>query len=217
MSRLKSRVVLTVGALVCLAVNAPAQQTSTATETKKFEVIAVDGNQLVVNLPEGTREITVPDDFRFNIDGKQMSVNELKPGMTGSATWTTITKTETVYVTEVREAEALARALDHGGGAALAELKAAPGYERALAAALGDDIEASLGGDGPRRWQGSTSLRPHTTSPRPYPRPRAAGLRRTASIASSTCSCAPTSPAGWRAPTPISPTATPAAATTASS
>ena len=43
------------------------------------------------------------------------------------------------------ERDALARALDHGGGAALAELKAAPGYERALAAALGEDIEAVLG------------------------------------------------------------------------
>ena len=53
------------------------------------------------------------------------------------------------------ERDALARALDHGGGAALAELKAAPGYERALAAALGEDIEAVLGPEGPRRWQGS--------------------------------------------------------------
>jgi chromosome segregation protein len=53
------------------------------------------------------------------------------------------------------ERDALARALDHGGGAALAELKAAPGYERALAAALGDDIEGRLGSEGPRRWQGS--------------------------------------------------------------
>ncbi len=53
------------------------------------------------------------------------------------------------------ERDALIRALDHGGGAALAELRAAPGYERALAAALGDDIEAVLGSEGPRRWQGS--------------------------------------------------------------
>ena len=68
------------------------------------------------------------------------------------------------------ERDALARALDHGGGAALAELKAAPGYERALAAALGDDIEASLGGEGPRRWQGSE---PQAGDP-----PLAAGLER---------------------------------------
>jgi chromosome segregation protein len=53
------------------------------------------------------------------------------------------------------EHDALTRALDHGGGAALAELKATPGYERALAAALGEDIDAGLGTEGPRRWQGS--------------------------------------------------------------
>jgi chromosome segregation protein len=56
------------------------------------------------------------------------------------------------------EHEALARALEHGGGSAIASLKAEPGYERALAAALGDDVEAALGGDGPRRWQGSDLL-----------------------------------------------------------
>ena len=55
------------------------------------------------------------------------------------------------------ESEALTRALAHGGGAALAQLTAAPGYERALAAALGEDIDAALGGEGPRRWEGSAS------------------------------------------------------------
>jgi chromosome segregation protein len=53
------------------------------------------------------------------------------------------------------EHDALARALEHGGGAAIASLKAEPGYERALAAALGEDTDAAIGGDGPRRWQGS--------------------------------------------------------------
>ena len=53
------------------------------------------------------------------------------------------------------EHDALARALEHGGGAAIASLKAQPGYERALAAALGEDADAAVGGDGPRRWQGA--------------------------------------------------------------
>ena len=105
MSRVLSRVVLTVGTLVCLAAGAWAQVTSTASETKKFEVIAVDGNQLVVNLPEGTREITVPAGFLFNIDGKQMSVQELKPGMKGTATITTKTTVTPVTVTEVKNGQ----------------------------------------------------------------------------------------------------------------
>ncbi|HEX8842568.1 MAG TPA: chromosome segregation protein SMC [Sphingomicrobium sp.] len=56
------------------------------------------------------------------------------------------------------EHDALARALEHGGGAAMASLSAEPGYERALAAALGEDADATIGGDGPRRWQGSEAL-----------------------------------------------------------
>ena len=35
---------------------------------------------------------------------------------------------------------------------------AEPGYERALAAALGEDADAAVGGDAPRRWQGSDVL-----------------------------------------------------------
>ena len=105
MSRLLSRVVLTVGTLVCLANGAWAQATSTGSETKTFEVIAVDGNQLVVKLPEGTREITVPEGFRFNVEGKQMSVQELIPGMTGTATITSRTTVTPVTVTEVKNGQ----------------------------------------------------------------------------------------------------------------
>jgi chromosome segregation protein len=53
------------------------------------------------------------------------------------------------------EHDALARALEHGGGAAIASLAADPGYEHALAAALGEDADAAIGGEGPRRWAGS--------------------------------------------------------------
>ncbi len=55
------------------------------------------------------------------------------------------------------EHEALARALEHSGGSAIASLKAERGYERALAAALGEDADATIGGDGPRRWVGSSA------------------------------------------------------------
>jgi len=90
------------GALVCLTAAVSLAQTSTTSETKKFQVIAVDGNQLVVRVPEGTRELTVPSDFRFNVDGKLLSVQELKPGMSGTATVTTRTTLVPVSVTEVK-------------------------------------------------------------------------------------------------------------------
>ena len=79
------------GALMYLTAAGIFAQTSTTTETKKFQVIAVDGNELVVRLPEGTRKLTVPPDFRFTVDGKSLSVQELKPGMAGTATITTKT------------------------------------------------------------------------------------------------------------------------------
>ena len=90
-------------AAVCLwSVASHAQTTATVRETKTFEVLAVEGHQLVVRLPEGTRELTVSDDFRFTIDGQQLSVQQLKPGMKGSATITTRTTSTPVTVTEVK-------------------------------------------------------------------------------------------------------------------
>jgi len=102
MTRATIRLVLC-GALVCLTAGAAqAQTTTSSSETKKFQVISVDGNVLVVKLPEGTREMAVADDFRFNVDGKMLSVRELKPGMSGTATITTKTTTTPVVVTEVK-------------------------------------------------------------------------------------------------------------------
>ena len=101
MTRAIVRMVLC-GALVCLTAAVSLAQTSTTSETKKFQVISVDGNQLVVRLPEGTRELTVPDDFRFTVDGQALSVHELKAGMAGTATITTRTTVTPVTVTEVK-------------------------------------------------------------------------------------------------------------------
>ncbi len=102
------RRILTLGLLASMAVILTAavslaqQSTTTSTQTKTFQVIAVNGNDLVVKLPEGTRELTVNDDFRFTVDGQQLSVHDLKPGMKGSATITTKTTVTPVTVTEVK-------------------------------------------------------------------------------------------------------------------
>jgi hypothetical protein len=81
---------------------APLAQTTTAVDVRKFEVIAVDGNRLVVRDERGTNEYTVPDDFRFTVDGKKMSASQLKAGMKGTATVTTTTTVKPVVVTEIR-------------------------------------------------------------------------------------------------------------------
>jgi LPXTG-motif cell wall-anchored protein len=91
-----------------VASTALAQQTRT-TETRTFEIVSVDGNKVVVRGPQGAQEITVPDDFRLTVDGKPVTVRELKPGMKGTATITTTTTTTPVFVTEVRNGEVLNR------------------------------------------------------------------------------------------------------------
>jgi chromosome segregation protein len=58
------------------------------------------------------------------------------------------------------EAAALTRSLARRDGReprALDSIAAEPGYERALAAALGDDLEAPVGGVGPLRWAGANA------------------------------------------------------------
>ena len=107
MKRAINRMVLAVAAVCLTAVVSEAQTTST--QTKTFEVLSVDGNQLVVRLPEGTRELTVPDDFRFMVNGQPLSVRELKVGMKGSATITTKTTMTPVTVTEVKNGTVVQR------------------------------------------------------------------------------------------------------------
>ena len=78
----------------------------------KFEVISVDGNSLVVRDLTGTREVTVPDDFKFTVDGKSMSVHELTPGMKGTAQITTTTVVRPVVVTTIRKGTVVKRVRD---------------------------------------------------------------------------------------------------------
>ncbi len=58
------------------------------------------------------------------------------------------------------EARALIKAVEAVGGAnrALDRVRAAPGFERALAAALGDDLEAEIGASSKRGWAGADVL-----------------------------------------------------------
>ena len=65
------RILVIVAAALALAAGA-AQAQSTTTQVKSFEIISVDGNVVVVKEADGTREYTLPADFRFNVGGKQV-------------------------------------------------------------------------------------------------------------------------------------------------
>jgi hypothetical protein len=77
-------------------------QATITVAVRNFEVIAVDGNHLVLRDERGTNEYTVPSDFVFTVDGKKMTVSDLKAGMKGTATVTTTTTVKPVVVTEIR-------------------------------------------------------------------------------------------------------------------
>jgi hypothetical protein len=78
-----------------------------SSEVRQFEIVSVDGNKVVVKGQKGAQEITVPDDFRLSVDGKPVTVRELKPGMKGTATITTTTTVTPVHVTEVRNGKVM--------------------------------------------------------------------------------------------------------------
>jgi len=97
-------------AVVCLAftANLTAQvetKTTTATEkatvvtkVERGEVVTVSGNDLVVKMADGSiRHIAnVPDSVRITVDGKQLGVHDLKPGMKLERTITTTTTPKTI-------------------------------------------------------------------------------------------------------------------------
>ena len=96
--------------LVCLAfaVSTSAQvqtQTTTTTHTptvvnqvENGEVITVSGNDLVVKMADGSiRHIAnVPESARVTVDGQQLGIHDLKPGMKLQRTITTTTTPKTI-------------------------------------------------------------------------------------------------------------------------
>jgi LPXTG-motif cell wall-anchored protein len=105
--------ILAVGAIgLAFTVRMSAQvQTSTSTEHKAAthevkvehgEVLVVDGNDLVVKMEDGSiRHIAdVPESAKVTVDGRELGVHELKPGMHLSKTVTTTTTPKVITTTQ---------------------------------------------------------------------------------------------------------------------
>src|SRR5512136_208223 len=92
MRRLLVMVALIMVATAGLALVAPAMAQTTTIELRSGEILAVHGNVVTARGPMGVKQFVVPEDFRFDMDGKKLSVHELKPGMKVTAM---ITTTET--------------------------------------------------------------------------------------------------------------------------
>ncbi len=84
-------------------------QTAMGTRVVNVTVVSVNGNKVVATDAAGkATEYTIPEGFRFQFQGREIGVGELKPGMGVSATITTTTTTTPVYVTEIRSGKVLA-------------------------------------------------------------------------------------------------------------
>jgi hypothetical protein len=92
--------------LLTLSLNAQVQtQTSTATtgkttqvDVEHAEVLLVEGNDLVVKMEDGSiRHIpNVPESARAEVDGKEVGIHDLKPGMKLQRTVTTTSTDRTI-------------------------------------------------------------------------------------------------------------------------
>jgi hypothetical protein len=93
--------------LLLFLVGAAIAQTTTTSEVKHFEILAVDGNKVTARGPDGVKEYVLPPEFKLMQDGKEIGVSDLQPGMKVDARITTKTTSHRVTATEVRNAEVL--------------------------------------------------------------------------------------------------------------
>jgi hypothetical protein len=99
-------VALAFGVAFTLSVNAQVQTTTSTTtgnavkevQVERGEVVTVAGNDLVVKMADGTiRHFpNVPESARVTVDGQQLGIHDLKPGMKLQRTITTTTTPKTI-------------------------------------------------------------------------------------------------------------------------
>lgn len=93
---------------IVLVGGAVVAQEVTTLEIKRGTVVSVWDNDLVVEMLDGaTRHVEVPQGFTFNVDGKELPVSALKPGMNLTAVVKTTTKPVEVNTTEVKKGRVL--------------------------------------------------------------------------------------------------------------
>lgn len=84
---------------------ATATESTAVTHTVKSGVIeSVAGNKVVVHEADGLHEYTVPEGFKFEMDGQMVGVDQLKPGMKVGALITDKVTTRQVTVTRIASA-----------------------------------------------------------------------------------------------------------------
>lgn len=89
---------LTMSAQVQTSTSTTPGTAQTQTSVERGEVVHVSGNDVVVKMEDGTiRDFpNVPEDARITVDGKELGVHDLKPGMKLEKTITTTTTPKTI-------------------------------------------------------------------------------------------------------------------------
>ena len=77
------------------------ESVSTKKTTKTGTVVSVQGNKVVLHEANGNHEYNVPQGFTVNVAGKEVGVDQLKPGMHVTAVITDQVTTRDVTVTKV--------------------------------------------------------------------------------------------------------------------
>jgi hypothetical protein len=89
---------LNMNAQVQTETSTTAEKGTVATQVESGEVVTVSGNDLVVKMADGTIRhfANVPESARATVDGQQMGIHDLKPGMKLQRTITTTTTPKTI-------------------------------------------------------------------------------------------------------------------------
>src|ERR1700758_828 len=93
---------ITGSAQVQTETNTTAGQAAKQVQVERATVVTVSGNDLVVKMEDGTiRHFpNVPESARVTVDGKQLGIHDLKPGMTLQRTITTTTTPKVITTTQ---------------------------------------------------------------------------------------------------------------------
>jgi LPXTG-motif cell wall-anchored protein len=89
---------LSMSAQVQTTTSTTAQKSTVATQVESGEVVTVSGNDLVVKMADGSIRhfANVSESARATVDGQQLGIHDLKPGMKLQRTITTTTTPQTI-------------------------------------------------------------------------------------------------------------------------
>lgn len=88
-------------AILATAFCVVAMAQAAAKDVRHIKVVSVDGDTVVVWDQFGGQQYTVPEAFRFTVDGKELAAAELEAGMEGTADVANAMAVKPVHITEI--------------------------------------------------------------------------------------------------------------------